>query len=160
MFFKYWRQIEFEDKYVFTFHKLTKSWWKCRPPLSVEFCAYQQNPKLCVVQAIKSYLQVTQAWRNKNGQKQLLLSTLVPHQEVKKSTVAGWVKAILGSAGIDTNLFTAHSTRTASTSKGKLKGLLLEVFWNEVIGPINQHDENIITNLFQMSQLIFKKVLH
>ena len=160
MFFKYWRQIEFEDKYVFTFHKLTKSWWKCKPPLSVEFCAYQQNPKLCVVQAIKSYLQVTQAWRNKNGQKQLLLSTLVPHQEVKKSTVAGWVKAILGSAGIDTNLFTAHSTRTASTSKGKLKGLLLEVFWNEVIGPINQHDENIITNLFQMSQLIFKKVLH
>ena len=118
--------IKFEDKYVFTFHKLTKSWWKCKPPLSVEFCAYQQNPKLCVVQAIKSYLQVTQAWRNKNGQKQLLLSTLAPHQEVKKSTVAGWVKAILGSAGIDTNLFTAHSTRTASTSKSEVKGLSLE----------------------------------
>ena len=79
--------IEFEDKYVFTFHKLTKSWSKVRPPL--ESCAYQQNPKLCVVQAIKSYLQVTQAWRNKNGQKQLLLSTLAQHQEVKKSTVAG-----------------------------------------------------------------------
>ena len=27
------------------------------------FCAYQQNPKLCVVQAIKLYLQVTQAWQ-------------------------------------------------------------------------------------------------
>ena len=118
--------VEFEDKYVFKFHKLTKSWRKGRPPLSVEFCAYQQNPKLCVVQAIKSYLQVTQAWRNKNGQKQLLLSTLAPHQEVKKSTVAGWVKAILGSAGIDTNLFTAHSTRAASTSKAKVKGLSLE----------------------------------
>ena len=118
--------VEFEDKYVFKFHKLTKSWRKGRPPLSVEFCAYQQNPKLCVVQAIKSYLQVTQAWRNKNGQKQLLLSTLAPHQEVKKSTAAGWVKAILGSAGIDTNLFTAHSTRAASTSKAKVKGLSLE----------------------------------
>ena len=66
--------IEFEDKYVFTFYKLTKSWRKGTPPLSVEFCAYQQNPKLCVVQAIKSYLQVTQAWRNKNGQKQFLFS--------------------------------------------------------------------------------------
>ena len=44
--------IEFEDKYFFTFHKLTKSWRKGRPPLSVEFCAYQQNPKLCEVQAI------------------------------------------------------------------------------------------------------------
>ena len=99
--------IEFEDKYVFKFHKLTKSWRKGRPPLSVEFCAYQQNPKLCVVQAIKP--------------SQLLLRTLAPHQEVKKSTVAGWVKAILGSAGTDTNLFTAHSTRAASTSKAKVK---------------------------------------
>ena len=97
--------IEFEG--VFTFHKLTKSWRKGRPPLSVEFCAYKQNPKLCVVQAIKSYLQVTQEWCNKNGQKQLL-STLVPHQELKKSTVAGWVKSILCSPGIDTNLLLAH----------------------------------------------------
>ena len=53
----------FEYKFVCKFHKLTKSWRKGRPPLSVEFCAYQQNPKLCVVQAIKLYLQVTQAWQ-------------------------------------------------------------------------------------------------
>ena len=81
--------VEFEDKYVFKFYKLTKSWKKGRPPLSVEFCAYQQNPELCVVQAIKSYLQITKSWRNKNEQKQLLLNTLAPHQEVKKSTLAG-----------------------------------------------------------------------
>ena len=93
--------VEFEDKYVFIFHKLTKNWRKEGPPLSLEFCAYQQNLKLCIGQAIKLYLQVVQAWRNKNGQKLLLLSILVPHQEVKKSTVASWVKAILGSAGID-----------------------------------------------------------
>ena len=54
-------QVEFMDKYVFKFHKSTKSWTKSRSPLSVEFCAYQQNPKLCVAHAIKSYLQVTQA---------------------------------------------------------------------------------------------------
>ena len=82
-------------------------------------CAYRQNPNLGVVQAIKSYLQVTQTWLNKNGQKQLLLSALVSHQDVKKYTVADWVKAILGSAGIDTNLFTAHLTRAASTLKTK-----------------------------------------
>ena len=52
---------EFEDKIVFAFHKSTKSWRKDRPPLSVEFCAYRKNLNLCVVQAIKSYLQVTQA---------------------------------------------------------------------------------------------------
>ena len=32
-------------------YKLTKSWGKGRTLLSVEFCAYQQNPKLCAVQA-------------------------------------------------------------------------------------------------------------
>ena len=120
--------IEFEDKYVFTFRKLTKSQTKGRSSLSVEFCAYQENPKLCAVQAIQSYLQVTQAWLNKNGQKQILLSTLAPHQKVKKSTVVGWVKAILGSAGIDTSLFPAHSTRAAPTSKAKAKSLSLKAF--------------------------------
>ena len=60
--------VEFEYKYVFTFHKLNKSWRKGRPPLLVELCACQQNPKLSVVQAIRSYLQVTQTWQNKNGQ--------------------------------------------------------------------------------------------
>ena len=55
----------------------------------------------CRARNFHNLLQVTRAWRNKNGQKQLLLSILAPHQKVKKSTVAGWVKAILGSAGID-----------------------------------------------------------
>ena len=58
--------------------------------------------------------------------KKVKLSALAPHEEVKISTVAGWVKAILGSARIDTNLFNAHSTRAASTSKAKVKGLSLE----------------------------------
>ena len=54
----------------------------------MEFSVYPQNPKLCVVQAINCYLQVLQKWRDKNGQKQLLLSTSEPHQEVQKSSVA------------------------------------------------------------------------
>ena len=150
--------IEVEDKIVFIFHKLTKNWRKSGPPLSVEFCAYRQNPKLSVLQVIKSYLQVTQAWRNKNDQKQLLLSTLAPHQDVEKSIVAGWVKAILGSARIDINLFTAQSIRPAYTSKAKVKGLSIEDILKRGNDPINQHGRSIITNFFQMSQPNFKKV--
>ena len=40
--------------------------------------------------------------------------------------MAGWVKAILGSARIDTNLFTANSARATCTSKAKVKDLSLE----------------------------------
>ena len=46
--------------------------------------------------------------------------------EVEDKIVFTFHKLILGSAGTDTNLFTAHSTRAASTSKAKVKGLSLE----------------------------------
>ena len=45
--------------------------------------------------------------------------------EVEDKIVFTFHKLILGSAGTDTNLFTAHSTRAASTSKAKVKGLSL-----------------------------------
>ena len=92
----------------------------------MEFSVYPQNPKLCVVQAINCYLQVLQKWRDKNGQKQLLLSTSEPHQEVQKSSVADWIKTLLRLVGVDTSLFNAHSTRSASTSKTEVKGLTTE----------------------------------
>ena len=117
--------VELDDKYIFTFDKLTKSWRQGQPPLCVEFSAYSKNPKLCVVQTIRFYLKITHKWR-KNDKTQLLLGTIEPHQEVKKSTVAGWIKEILGLAGVDTNLFSAHSTRSASTSKACMKGLSIE----------------------------------
>ena len=151
--------VEFEDKYVFKFQKLTKSWRKGRPPSSVEFCVYQQNPKRFIVKAIKSYLQVTIAWRNKNSQKQLLRRTFAPYQKVRKTTVAGWVKAILGLSGTNTNLFTAHSTRAASTSKVKVKGLPLEDILKRGSWSNKWTRQKHYHKLFQMSQLNFKKLL-
>ena len=42
------------------------------------------------------------------------------------STIAGWVKAILGSAGVGTIFFYCTLTRAASTFKAKVKVLSLE----------------------------------
>ena len=58
--------IKTHDKYIFTFDKLTKSWREGKPPPSVEFCAYPQQPKLCVVETIQYYLQISKKWRNKD----------------------------------------------------------------------------------------------
>ena len=52
--------------------------------------------------------------------------------------MAGWVITILGSAGIDTSLFTAHSTKAASTSKAKAKGLSLE----DILKRVNWSDKS------------------
>ena len=51
----------------------------------------------------------------------LLLSFVNPHKEVVKSTIAGWIKFVLSQVGIDTDIFKAHSTRAASSSKVKSK---------------------------------------
>ena len=46
-----------------------------------------------------------------------------PHKEASKSTLSRWIKVTLGLAGIDTKIFSAHSTRAASTSAMKACGL-------------------------------------
>ena len=44
--------VKLDDKYIFTFDKLTKSWRKERPLLFVQLSTYPQNTKLCVAQAL------------------------------------------------------------------------------------------------------------
>ena len=56
---------------------------------------------------------------------QLVLSYREPYKETASSPVSDWIKKVLQLANVDTNVFKGHSTRSASTSKGNLKGLAL-----------------------------------
>ena len=47
------------------------------------------------------YLEHTKHWRSGSGHKQLLLSFVKPHKEVKKSTISGWVKQVLKESGVN-----------------------------------------------------------
>ena len=51
-----------------------------------------------------------------NNETQLLLSYIQPHKQVVPSTIAGWLKNILKSSGINVSLFTADFTGSATTS--------------------------------------------
>ena len=82
--------------------------------------AYHEEA-LCVVTHIKLYMDVTKSVRNSNTK--LLLSYVAPHEPVSTATTARWIKESLKNAGINTQTFTAHSTRSASTSLAKTKGL-------------------------------------
>ena len=42
------------------------------------------------------------------------------------STIARWLKAVLTSADVDTSVFSAHSTRGASSSKAVMSGVTLQ----------------------------------
>lgn len=53
----------------------------------------------------------------------LFISVRKPHHPVKSTTIGHWLKRIMGQAGIDTSIFSAHPTRGAATSKAMAAGV-------------------------------------
>ena len=64
---------------------------------------------------LKVYLQKTASLRNECSQ--LLISHQKPFEAVSKDTISRWIKTMLADSGVNTDIFSAHSTRAASTSK-------------------------------------------
>ena len=75
------------DQYKFVYTKLHKNWKKGKLPHSVGIFAYTEDPYMCVVKCLDSYLDRTKAWRQ--GKNQLLLSFIQPHKPEVLSTVSG-----------------------------------------------------------------------
>ncbi len=55
----------------------------------------------------------------------LFLALIKPHNAVTPSTIARWIKLLLSKAGIDTNIFKAHSVRGAATSAAASAGVTM-----------------------------------
>ena len=93
----------------------------------IQFRPYPDK-KLCIVNCLNEYIQRTENIREnlENQPKGLILSYVYPHKPVCVSTIARYVKLFLGMAGIDVTVFSAHSTRHASTSKSNNMGLALK----------------------------------
>ena len=90
----------------------------------MELLAFPSDRKLCVVEHLCMYLLKTKVIRGVNSQ--LLLSFVKPNAPVSKDTIAIWIKTVLQLAGIDVSKYTAHSSRAASTSHAKAKGLTVQ----------------------------------
>ena len=84
--------------------------------------SYPKNEKLCIVKALHEYLHRTKDLRNSNA---LMISTIKPHEGASRSTISRWVKQVLLKAGVEKS-FTSHSTRAASTSAARLRGVCLQ----------------------------------
>ena len=96
---------------------------------SVFFAKFDDCEKLCVVHCLQSYIERTKEFRQPLAPDiacQLLVSYHRPHKPVKSCSIARWIKTILTRAGINTNVFKSHSTRSASTSKATAGGVPLE----------------------------------
>ena len=112
-----------DNSITFELGVLTKSRRKGQPPIKLTFDRFDSDPLVCVVSTISCYLDRSKAWRAGADKTQLHLSYIRPHTEVVPCTIAGWLVELMKQSGIDTSEFRAHSTRGASTSKAKAKGL-------------------------------------
>ena len=76
------------------------------------------------VDCLHSYLHATETKRSNEGR--LFIGSVKPHKPVGPSTLGKWIKTQLGKAGVDTSLFSAHSTRGAAASKAAAAGVPID----------------------------------
>lgn len=95
-----------------------------QPTLHLPF--FISNPNLCVPSAVLHYLERTQNLRPQSCYR-LFVSCKKPWNQASSQTISRWIKNILASSGIDTKIFTAHSTRHAATSTAARHAVSIDV---------------------------------
>ncbi|KAJ8664619.1 hypothetical protein QAD02_006281 [Eretmocerus hayati] len=82
---------------------------------------FSKNEKICAAKTLETYLDKTK--NSRDNVKNLFISFKRPFKPVSTQTLSRWVKNSLKTSGIDTSIFSAHSTRHASTSAAKRQGI-------------------------------------
>ena len=94
------------------------------PPITVH--KYPHDTSLCPYLTAREYLNRTDGFRTQ-GKHQLFLSYVKPHKAVSVDTIRRWLKLTMDMAGVDTTLFRAYSTRSASASKAAASNVPTEL---------------------------------
>lgn len=84
------------------------------------------DENLCIIKHLNMYVDKTKHLRESDN---LLISYQRPHGAVTPETISRWIKTVLAASGIDTSVYSAHSTRAASTSSGVSIDLILKQVW-------------------------------
>ena len=79
--------------------------------------------KICPVRCMKEYIKHTGTLRQHHFR--LFIITCEPFSPARDQTISKWVKSIMALAGIDINLYSPHSFRSASSSKAFQAGVAL-----------------------------------
>jgi integrase len=113
------------------------------------FKKYTENQAICPLLTLNAYLARTNPLRGE--EKQLLISYQRPHKAISRDIMSRWVKMGLTAAGIDTTVFTPHSTRAASTSKAKARSVPMDIImslagWSNATTSQRFYNKEIINN--------------
>ena len=107
----------------FTVVRLTKTRTP-GPPRTVHYSSLPEDADVCPVTSLQLYLSRTsEQAASITSPKPVFLTSKRPFRRARPGTLGHWIKHSLGKAGIDTEQFTAHSTRSASSSRARAKGV-------------------------------------
>ena len=85
--------------------KLAKQSRQTKQMAEFFFQVFPANSLLCPVVTLQAYEARTRESRQETGPGPLFLTTIRPHNPASSSTIARWLKSILGKAGVDTAVF-------------------------------------------------------
>ena len=88
--------------------------------------AFQEDKSLCPVECLKAYITATSQFRATEKSQQVFLSYQAPHKPVQSCTIARWIKQILKASGLNTEVFSAHSTRGAASTAAAMAGMSVQ----------------------------------
>ena len=120
-----------------------------------EYLEYPDK-KLCVVNCLHEYLK-RRAQKVKDSMVKLLITYKKPYHEVSVDTIRRWVKKCLHNANIFN--FSAHSCRSASTSKAKTAGLDIDLImrkacWKNAQTFYKHYNKVIISDIETLNCII------
>ena len=85
---------------------------------------FLENTEVCPVTVLQLYLDRTaEQASSMRSPRPVFVTSRKPIHRAKPGTISHWIKATLGRAGVDTKTFSAHSTRSASTSHAATRGV-------------------------------------
>jgi len=119
-------QISLKDKLIIRIPDRIKTSkpGRCQPLLC--FSRFENHENLCIVRLTEQYINTTKDLRPSTCEA-LFISLTKPHKAVTSQTMSRWIKQGLKECGVDTTVFSAHSTRHASTSRAAEKGVALDL---------------------------------
>lgn len=107
----------------FTVVQLTKT-RKSGVPRKVFYPMFNDNNEICPVTVLRLYCEKTaEQAAVLQLPRAVFITSQKPVRRARPSTIGHWIKDILSEAGVNTDKFSAHSIRSASTSWAALKGV-------------------------------------
>ena len=113
-----------------------------KPLTEYFFASFTDNKELCPVETLRQYQKVTASLRKESTH--MFVAIVKPHKPVAPCTIAHWLKEVLKLSGFDTKIFTAHSTRNASSSAAADSG----VTTNDILKAADWSSESVFRKFY------------